>query len=297
VSPDASEKKYLSYDKLLKAFLKRYYRELGEWLLGERPESAEEDETTQAMVQERVSDRFIRLRFKEKPGVLLHLELQLKGDLTMPRRITEYAGFSLTVLERALREGLLPACIVLYLDRETYREDPGWFDLVGALGFRLYASYRVVKLWELPPEPILEMESPGLCPFLPLMAGKPEALLVRSVEKIRAAPKELASAEEKRDLLLALRAMAKRVIKDMSLIEAMLSDPELLEGDPFYMKGQEKALREDVLDVLAARFGDVPEDIGSRLATIRAREDLKRLLVAAARAADLETFRASLPAH
>jgi len=223
----------------------------------------------------------------------------------MPRRITEYAGFSLTVLERALQEGLLPACVVLYLDRETYREDPGWFDLVGALGFRLSASYRVVKLWELPPEPILAMESPGLCPFLPLMDGKPEALLVRSIEKIRAASEELASAEEKRDLLLALRAMAKRVIKDMSLIEAMLSDPELLEGDPFYQKGQkvgrregeERTLREGVLDVLAARFGEVPDDIGSRLAAIHAREDLKLLLVAAARAADLEAFRGSLPAH
>jgi len=307
----APAEKPLSYDKLIKAFVKRYYAELGEWLLGERPESVEEDETTYALASARGEDKHLCLRFKDKPGMFLHLELQLRGDVTMPQRITEYVGFSLEAILRALERGLSPAVLVVYLDREHYREDPGRFDLVGALSFQVHTTYKVVKLWEHSPEPILEMESPGLCPFLPLMRGQPEDLVIRSLQKIRNAPEEVASAEEKRDLLLALRAMARRVIKDMSVIEAILSDPELLEGDPFYQKGQkegreegrveglhegeEHALREAIVDFLAARFGEVPPDVRTRLAAIHCREELKGLVTAAARAADVEGFRGALP--
>jgi predicted transposase YdaD len=295
-----------SYDKLLKAFLKRYWRDVAEWLLGERPESVEELETTHSLVTSRAEDKFLHLEFKDKPGVLLHLELQMKGDLTMPVRITEYFGYALKTLELAVKQGLRPACVVVYLDRELYREDPGQLDMVGELSFRLFASYKVVKLWDLSPEPVLAMESPGLCPFLPLMAGKPEELVIRSLAKIRAAPEHMASAEDKRELLQALASLAGRVIANMDkLTDLILSDQDLLESHPLYKKGQkagkeegaqegQEALREAILELLRARFGEVPEDICDRLENIHTLADLKALVGSAARARDVDSFRQAI---
>ena len=104
--------------------------------------------------------------------------------------------------------------------------------------------------------------------------------------------------------------MSERVIKDLSLLESILSEPEFVENDILYRKarregreegraegvhqGEEQALREAITDVLAERFGPVPESFQGRLATIHARADLKRLVAAAARAADLAAFRHDL---
>jgi predicted transposase YdaD len=216
----------------------------------------------------------------------------------MPERITEYFGFSLSLLVKALREGFRPACVVLYLERRGYREDPGRFDLEGELGFRLFTSYQVLKLWEMPPDLVLRMDSPGLCPFVPLMAGKPEDLMLRSVQRIREAPESAASREQKRLLLLALRALSSRVIQDMSIIESILSDPEFMAADPFYKKGQREGIEEGeqrgqsgaILGFLSARFGAVPEDIRTRVLAVRGREELRRLVIAAAQAKGLEEF-------
>ena len=157
-----AERSTPSYDKIVKTLLGHIPLDIGEWLLGERPESVEELDTTHALSKSRTADKLLKLHFRSRPGVLLHLEIQLQGDAAMPRRMAEYFGFSLLALERAAREGFQPAAVVLYLYREHYRDDPGVFDLAGALGFRFHARYRVLKLWELPPEPILRMESPGL---------------------------------------------------------------------------------------------------------------------------------------
>jgi predicted transposase YdaD len=168
------------------------------------------------------------------------------------------------------------------------------------------------------------MESPGLCPFVPLMAGRAEELVVRSVEKITTSPEGQVSFDVKRFLLRTLLTMAQRLIKDPSLLESLFSDPELMETDFFFLKGQkigreegrlegrvegrvegreegvregqEQALRGAVTDFLAARFGPVPGDLETRLSTVRNRDDLKRLVTAAARAADLAAFRRELDA-
>lgn len=311
-----------SYDKRLKAALKGYYGDLAAWLLGQRPESVEELETTQALAQERTSDKFLRLKFKKRPPVLLHVELQLPGDGTMPVRMTEYIAFALRTFLAAAKKGLRPASVVIYLDKGAYREDPGQFDLQGDLDFRLFASYKVVKLWEESPEPILAMESPGLCPFLPLMAGKPEELVVRSMEKIKSTSELIASPKAKRDLLMLLTALATRVIMDTETLKEILSDRELWENNPFFKmlrkeatekgleegrtrgleegrakgkkEGREEGLQESILKVLGARFGEVPEDVLERLRGTRGPERLRALVALAARCPSLASFEKAL---
>ena len=312
-SPNGPEKP-VSYDKLIKAFIRRYPAAIGEWLFGERPVRAGQMETTHALAASRTCDKFLRFEFKSRPGVFLHFEVQLRGDGTMPARMTEIFGFSLAAILEAVKEAQ-PASVVLYLDRRHYIEDPGHFDLIGDLSFRTFASYKVLKLWEISPEPILRMESPGLCPFVPLMRGKTEDLVLRSVDKIRKAPEGEATMADKRLLISVLRAFARRVMQNNEILEAILSEPEFYESDPLYKRGkregkeegkgeglteglhegEESAMRESILDFLAARFGEVPEDVRARLAGVHAREELKRLVSAAARVADVDAFRGTLP--
>jgi hypothetical protein len=50
-------------------------------------------DTTHAISKARTADKLLKLRFRSRPGVLLHLEIQLQGDAAMSRRMAEYFGF------------------------------------------------------------------------------------------------------------------------------------------------------------------------------------------------------------
>ena len=99
----------------------------------------------------RFADKVFLLRFEDGSGLLLHLELQLEGDPDMPIRIAEYSA----MLLRTIRKHQVPfSCMVIYLDPKVYREDPGEVVLVGPYDWKFCLNYRVVKLWEMDPEPI-----------------------------------------------------------------------------------------------------------------------------------------------
>ena len=95
------------------------------------------------------------------------------------------------------------------------------------------------------------------------------------------------------------------LFKDTSSLEAAFIE---LEVEAAFSKGHKagrekgldegvrQGLREAVTDILAVRLGPVPEDLEARLANVRAREDLKYLVAAAACAADLAAFRRQLDA-
>jgi hypothetical protein len=55
-------------------------------------------------------------------------------------------------------------------------------------------------------------------------------------------------------------------------------------------KGIERARRETLLDVLEARFGELPADLVQRVAAISVLEELRKLNVLAATAGTLEEF-------
>ncbi len=116
------------------------------------------------------------------------------------------------------------ACVVIYLDRETLHADRGGFNFRGDLELDFCCRYKVIKLWEVDPGPVLAMESPGLCPFVPLMSGNPEELIAKPKEKIISAPELIASAEDKRTLLATMSALASRVFEDRKRLDRMLAE-------------------------------------------------------------------------
>lgn len=198
------------------------------------------------------------------------------------------------------------ASFVVYLDRRTYREDPGFFELPAVRGTSLRAAYSVVKLWELDPGPILSGKSPGLCPFAPLLRGDPRELLIKSREMIVQAPGSLVSPGVKQDLLLLLGGLAGRVIEDRGFIQSVLSEIRDMGDNVFFDLIQEQAMekgiekgiekgraeeaRRAVLRVVFRRFGTVPDELRSRVEAAEALDRLERLHDEAITCPSLDAF-------
>ena len=300
--------------------LKPFYPELTLLLLGERPVSIEEVNPGHAVTTKRFSDDFLLVRFRSGQSILLHLEFQLESRPDLPHRMAEYGILSLRALKPSLRSGAKLASVVVYLDPRTFHGDPGVFEYVGALRFKASVHYGVVKLWEKDPEVVLSMESPGLCPFLPMMRGRPEELVIRSLEKIKNTPDSLVSTETKGELATVLAGIASRMVEDKQLLRNIMSDLDALFGDEYVFgpirekaralallegrvegekigekKGEKRGRAEDILQVLSARFGRVPAEIRKCVATIGDNDRLKKLIQAAARCEDIADFKKALP--
>ncbi|MBI4586766.1 MAG: hypothetical protein HY717_22355, partial [Planctomycetes bacterium] len=160
-----------SYDRLIKACLQKFYPDLAAWLIGERPEEVRAIDPVLTSPTLRFADKLLFLKLKKNAPGLLHVEFQAEGDAAMPKRILTYIALLLKTLEQIEeeeRQAIRPACVVIYLSQEGYRSDPGFFDLSGYLDFKLFIAYKVIRLWEVDPQPIFELESPGLLPFVPL---------------------------------------------------------------------------------------------------------------------------------
>ena len=308
------------YDWLIKAVLRRFGADLAAWLLEERPVEAVSISTSLPAVSLVDADRVLSVKFRAGPSLLLHVEFQMEGDPKMPVRMAEYLVRIRRLLENPEHCGKRLASAVVYLDPRTYRsEDPGVLDVEGDLGTRLFVSYRVVKLWEKDPGPILAMESPGLCPFVPLMRGNPVELAIESKEKILRVPEEVAPFEAKRELLVVLGILASRAIKDRGFLGRLLSEVRKM-GENYWIdvlleegmekglekgrekgreEGREEGRREEALRairrVLTRRFGEVREDVSTRLEAIVELGDLEGLLEEAAIATSLDAFCARLP--
>jgi len=309
------------FDELIKSCLQYFPGDLASWLLGNVAVGVQSRDSVLATASKRYTDTLLEVPRAGRPALLLHVEFQLGGDAEMPERMAEYAA----MLVRAIRSaeehrGKSLALAVVYLDRKAYREDPGHLDVKGEMGLRVLVSYRVVKLWEVDPAPILAMGSPGLLPFVPFMRGNPEELIVESTRKILAIPEALAGTAAKSTLLMSLGAIAGRVIGGRELLsrlyQEVLSMGENRFFDLIYEKGEEAGrkkgceigreegreegaraeARRTILRILRRRFGTEGEGISDRLERVTALHDLESLIDEATDTPTLEGFLRHIPA-
>jgi hypothetical protein len=290
------------FDGLMRATFMSHAADLAAWILGERPVRAGTAGTALATVIQRATDKLLDVEPRSGPPLLLHVEIQTRGDRDMPRRMTEYLAMLLKVLESPEHEGKQFGAVVVYLDRVTYREDQGRLRLEGVLGFRLLVRYKVIKVWEEDPETFLGTRSPALWTLAPLARGNPKENYVKSKELILGAPEEVLSQGAKSDILFILDSFASLTIEDAEFLRKSylevhrmrrnyLLDFAREEGMEEGMeKGTMAEARKNLLRVLRRRFGEPLEDLRREVERIEDLGRLEILLEEAAVAPSLEAF-------
>jgi hypothetical protein len=296
----------LIYDRLIKRSLLRFYPDFATWVLGERPLEVKDIDPIVPAVIQREGDKFLDVRRREGPGLLLHLEFQIEDRAGVRRKMMQFAALALDLLATEEHRGKEFSGVVVYLDEKTYHGDPGEFIMEGPFGFLLAIRYKVLRLWEMDPEAVLGMKAPGLWPFAALMRGKPEELLVQSKNKILGAPEAEVPFEEKKVLLAMLAAFAGRRLPSRKVFlgfieevrrmgENILFDMLIEEGiEKGIEKGNRKGLTAALLKVLARRFGAEAQELSGQLGAIEDPAELERLIEEAAVAPTLDAFRMAM---
>ena len=269
-------------------------------------------DTEQPTVEARRADSLIRVRIEDEEA-LVHYEFQTAdSDPPMPRRMAGYLGRAVE------RYGLPVYGNVLYLRPGAGRSDPGRYEQARP-GYCMLLQYRVMRLSELAGQVVLDEGALGWLPLAPLMRRPsglaPEAWLRRCVQRAQAAP--LADAR-KVDYLAELAILSGLVYTPESIM-AVISEETMYESsivqyftekgikqgmeqgiEQGIERGMEQGMEqggrqravEDLLDVLAIRFGLVASDpLAARLRAIGDVQRLTQLHRAAIQASDLDAFR------
>jgi hypothetical protein len=172
---------------------------------------------------------------------------------------------------------------------------------------KLGGSWPVVELWKQDAESLLAMGDVGLIPWVPLArsAMTPELLLLQCRDKIAtvADPADRAGLMAVTQILAGLAFPDRRFLHLFGGPEVMIESPVLDEVKEILRKryiaegrveGAIQTLRHSVIAILEARFGPVPAERLSGLATVVDQTQLENLQKYAATCQDVEAFLARL---
>jgi predicted transposase YdaD len=228
-----------------------------------------------------------------------------------------------------LSKGVLPEVVVFVLcPRGTYRTESSE-QFSSPLGTtRLEINWRVINLWEVAAERLLELGDVGAIPWVPLAqtTEEPAALLKRCRERIdqQAPPDELANFLAVTWMLGSLRYNEQQLrtlfggrnavvetpfiqwlkadpdfIRDAPALKALLEDEQFVRQSPAGQALEARAAlagaRQAIKRVLAARFQALPADVEAKLDAVTDAKALDGLTDLAATCAELDAFRARLP--
>ena len=247
----------------------------------------------------RRTDSLLRVRIGGEDA-LVHHEIQTTDHPAMPRRMAGYIG---RIIEHY---GLPVYAHVLYLRPTAGRRDPGYY-MQEHPDYPVVIRYKVIRLSQLPGQAVLDRAFVGLLPFAPLMqppADQTEAAwLEQCVARAAALPLDR---PDKADFLAGL-AILSGLVYNPQTIMATVSKEHLMDliressfaqylaenarEEGIKQGGRERAI-EDLLDVLAIRFGLVASDpLADRIGAIDDVQRLKKLFRAAIQVPSFEAFR------
>ena len=148
-----------------------------------------------------------------------HVEVQTHNSpVPMPFRVAGYHGFLVAEHQKPVYS------TVIYLHANAGRNDPGGYgyDWHGEPCYLL--TYRVLRLIEVEGAPILELQSPGLMPFTPLMRPPDGMSAERWLKECIEATASLSVSMAHRHDLLALLSIFGKLGYDESLIMASVKE-------------------------------------------------------------------------
>lgn len=229
------------------------------------------------------------------------IEVQHLGEVELDHYVVEIATYPearvtqqivddtvLVLLERRV----LPEVVVLFLHEKGNMEAAGSAHLRSRRGCtELMASWRVVKMWEVPAEQLLAAGDVGLIPWVPLaqIDGPPEPIIRQCRDRIdRDAPPH-----EHENLLAVTQFLARLRYNDEMLFQILGGRKAMIES-PVLQEWAREIVIEDLMTFLEGRFGVKAEPLKTELAAIGDAARLKELVRHAATCRNLASFRKHL---
>jgi hypothetical protein len=243
-------------------------------------------------------DQVFRVVLADGRQVILHIEFQgRRSHPPMPWRMLEY----ISRLAGTYRLELLS--VVFYVGRGAGADDTGHHQVQSPTGsVTLLWQYEVIRLWQMPAEDLLALDSPALLALVgQTQVAQPEVVFPAVVARLRQEPDR----ERQRQLLAALLALITEEEWIHMVERALELEDELMAESPFLRRIQEKARtagslttwQRAILETLAVRFTfpeAVRESVAQRLATITDEAQLATLHTVAVQSTQLADFLASL---
>ncbi|MBN1419530.1 MAG: hypothetical protein JXP34_12195 [Planctomycetes bacterium] len=314
-------------DENFKILLLRDPRAIARWLFEGPVSNVRTIDPGFSILQTRIADKLILAEFPDGQRTLLHVEFQTAGDPSMGRRMLAYAGLMAQLLGTTAYRRCGFRQVVVYIDPDRRRRDPGEFVLPGRNDCEAWVRYQVIRLWEVDPRVLRRLRSVWIDAFVHLSRVRNvEREVIRSRERIRTSR---VPAEDRREALACLCATAGLRIRDRERVLALFRGIDM--GESVIIKywieqgkaeglargkaeglargkaeglargeargearGREEAARLAVMESLRGRFGRVPADVAKRIKAIHDHKRLLHLVRAAAQADTIKEFRATL---
>jgi hypothetical protein len=214
---------------------------------------------------------------------LLHIELQTRADDEMGERLTEYKL-------RLWRRDHLPVQSIVVFLRPTENLPTSPFVIPWKGNASLQSDFDLVKLWEIPPERVLETDNYDLWPLASLMGEASVERVVAIAERISTATPLLPA--ERSELTGLLVVLAELRLRKRTVIRALRRNPmidELIRNSSLFeeakAEGKAEGERRMLALMLEARFGPLGEDFRAAIGSAD-----EAALTAIAQHAATETF-------
>lgn len=266
----------MSFDNLCKLLSEKYPNRFAEWVLGSKQSNVKVLEKELSIEPIR-ADSVILLRLQ---GRILHLEFQtkIKSEPPLPLRMLDYW----VRLYRLYRLPITQVVVLLLPPAEGSTIETA-FEVESTRH-----EYRVIRLWEEDPTPLLN--DPALLPLASLAASTdPEALLQNVAQRVTQLDPEIRSEVSGYTQIIAGLKFEKRFIKQM-FREGMMRESVIYQD--ILQEGKEEEARSLVIRQLTRKVGTLPETLQSRinLLSVTNLETLGEALLDFSQLADLESW-------
>ncbi len=274
----------MSFDNLCKILSEKYPNRYAKWVLGSEQSSVR-------VLNRELSIEPIRadyVTFLRLQGRILHLEFQteIKSEPPLPLRMLDY-------WVRLYRLYRLPVTQVVVLLLKPSKGQ------IIETAFEVESTrheYRVIRLWEEDPAPLLN--DPALLPLAPLAASTASETLLRDVaQRVTQLDPQIRSEVSGYTQILAglkfEKTLIQQIFREGMMRESVIYQDILQEGKvEGKVEGRLEEARSLVLRLLTRRVGNLPEALQSRLnlLSVNQLETLGEALLDFSQLADLESW-------
>ena len=273
------------YDNMTKDPFIHHATDISQFVLGVNDvEVLENLDTEQQRVIAQRTDITARIRVNKREAIL-HVEFQLRDSTRTPMwaRNAAYHGY-------LVGEHQMPVYSnVIYFHPAAGRNDTGRYEYSWN-GYTYTLHYKVIRLIEIDGQAVLEMQTPGLLPFTPLMKPPPRMDLEHWVQECVDATYTLTVDQwTHADLLYAISLFGS-IVHDPDLYKRLIPE-ELMRESKFY----QLILRENTIKHISALLkmkfpSNAVDAVLPVMEEIKDLQRLEELHLAAAQVPNIEVF-------